>query len=154
MILVTDSFFIQILQRLADSWRSSIGSTALSILIAFFESQDNLRDSDENRAEFADYLLDKLRFCYKKADGDDEEVSVYLTCMVYTHINTTQCRIFGAFIKVPLSFKLSVNTSLRSMVLKIFLVFMIKTPSLVGLSHYQSQRYVIIFPPENFSSHI
>jgi hypothetical protein len=99
------------LQRLADSWRSSIGSAALSILIAYFESQDDLRDSDESRAEFADHALDKLRFCYKKADGD-EEVCVYFAYMVYyVHINT-RCRISGAFIKVHLLFKLKVNTSL------------------------------------------
>jgi hypothetical protein len=147
-------FLLQILQRLADSWRSSIGSTALSILIAFFESQDNLRDSDESRAEFADDALDKLRFCYKKADGDDEEVSVYLACMVHIYINTTQCRIFGDFIKVVLLFKLLVHTFLRSMVLKMFLVFMIEMPSLVELSRYQLQQYVIIFPPKNFSSHM
>ena len=77
LIHVTDKFSKQILQRLADSWRSSIGSTALSVLIAYFESRDDLQDSDESRAEFANYALDKLRFCYKKADGDDEEVSVY-----------------------------------------------------------------------------
>jgi hypothetical protein len=66
------------LQQLADSWRSSIGSTALSVLIAFFESHENLKDSDDNRAEFAEYALDKLRFCYKKANGDDEEVGVFV----------------------------------------------------------------------------
>jgi hypothetical protein len=151
LIHVTDSFFLQILQRLADSWRSSIGSTALSVLIAYFESRDDLRDSDENRAEFAECALDKLRFCYKKANGEDEEVSLYLACMMYVHINLTQCRIFGDFIKVPLLFKLLVNTSQQSMALEKFLVFTIETPSLVGLSHYQLQRYVIIFPPEKFS---
>lgn len=66
------------MQRLADSWRSSIGSAALSVLIAYFESQEDLKDSDDNRAEFAEYALDKLRFCYKKADGNDEEVSIYV----------------------------------------------------------------------------
>jgi hypothetical protein len=77
------TFFWQILQRLADSWRCAIGSTALSVLIAFFESQDQLRNSNENCAEWSEYALDKLRFCYKKADGDDEDVSVYLTCMLF-----------------------------------------------------------------------
>jgi len=147
----TDNFLKQALQRLADSWRNNIGSAAIAILIAYFESPDELRDTDESRAEFADYALDKLRFCFKKADGDDEEVSVYLLCSVYIHIYTTQRRIFGDFTKVPLFFKLLVNTSMRSMVLEIFLVFMIQTTSLVELSLYQSQRYVIILPPENFS---
>jgi hypothetical protein len=71
------------LQRLADSWRNAIGSTALSVLIAYFESkdedpdQDDSEDPDESRAKFAEFALDKLRFCFKKADGDDEEVSAY-----------------------------------------------------------------------------
>ena len=75
MIHVTDAFFLQTLQRLADSWHSSICSSALSILIAFFDSQDDLWESDQKRADFADYALDKLWFCYKKANGDDKEVS-------------------------------------------------------------------------------
>jgi hypothetical protein len=76
------------LQRLADSWRSSIGSTALSVLIAFFESQEDLKDSDDGRAEFAEFALDKLRFCYKKADGNDEEVGIRV-CVVFIYANTT-----------------------------------------------------------------
>jgi hypothetical protein len=84
------TIFWQTLQRLSDSWRCSIGSAALSILIAYFESDDNIRDSDEGRNAFAQYALDKLRFCFKKAIGEDEDVSVYLACMVYIHINTTQ----------------------------------------------------------------
>ena len=136
-------FFLQVLQWLADSWCSSIGSVALSIIIAFFESQDDLKDSDENRAKFAEYALDKLQFCYKKADGDDEEVSAPLACMVYIHTNTTQRRIFGDFTKAPLLFKHSANIFLQSMVLKLFLVFMIRVPGHIGLSHYQLHQYVI-----------
>jgi hypothetical protein len=128
------------LQRLADSWRSSIGSAALSVIIAYFEAQDDLRESDEKRAAFAEIALDKLRFCYKKADGDDEDVSFYLVCILYIHINNTQRRIFADFIKVPLLFKILVNTSLRSTALKIYLAFMMKMPSPVVLSHYQSQQ--------------
>ena len=112
-----------------------------------FESKEE--DSDRSRAIFAECALDKLRFCYKKADGDDEQVSLFLafTTTVYVHINTTQRRTFGDFIKVPLLFKLSVNTSLRSRALGIFLGFVMKMKGHAGLSHYQSQRYVIIFAP-------
>lgn len=63
-------FLWQTLQRLADSWLSSIGSTAISVVIAYFESQED--DSDDSHAEFSQYALDKLRFCYKKSDGEDE----------------------------------------------------------------------------------
>jgi hypothetical protein len=48
----------------------------IAILTAYFESQDELKDSNENRIEFAKYALDKLRFLYHKADGDDKEVSI------------------------------------------------------------------------------
>ncbi|KAG1873108.1 hypothetical protein F4604DRAFT_1681173 [Suillus subluteus] len=33
---------------------------------------DKLKDSDDNCVEFAKYALDKLRFLYKKANGDDK----------------------------------------------------------------------------------
>jgi hypothetical protein len=101
LIHVSDGFFLQTLQRLADSWRNAIGSSALSILIGFFESQDDLRESDEKRAEFADYALDKLRFCYKKANGDDEEVSalhVWCMCILVTLLNTGVSRTLSRII--------------------------------------------------------
>ena len=143
LIYVIDNYFFQSLQRLADSWHCSIGSSALSILIAYFESQDNLQDSDEGCADFTEYALDKLRFCYKKAEGDDEEVSA---SHVWCSMRLTQYRSlsFVDFIKAVLSFKLSANTSLLLMVLKRFLTFSMETPSLVGLSCCQLQRYVIL----------
>ena len=49
---------------------------AVAIIIAFFESQDELKDSNENHIEFATYALDKLRLLYRKADGDDKEVGL------------------------------------------------------------------------------
>ncbi|KAG2337302.1 hypothetical protein BDR05DRAFT_895479, partial [Suillus weaverae] len=58
--------------QVADSYHSNIGSTAVAIVIAYFESQDSLRDSDDNRAEFAVFALSNLRFLYKKANGDDK----------------------------------------------------------------------------------
>ena len=129
------------MQRLADSWRSSIGSTALSVLIAFFESHENLKDSDDNRAEFAEYALDKLRFCYKKANGDDEEVGVFVFVLPEcVHANATYCRIFEDFIKAVSLFRPLANIFRRSMALKRFLAFMIQRPGLVELSHYQLQQ--------------
>ncbi|KAG2335812.1 hypothetical protein BDR05DRAFT_953807 [Suillus weaverae] len=59
-------------QRVADSYRSNIGSAAIAIVIVYFESQDSLRDSDDNRAEFAVFALSNLQFLYKKANGDDK----------------------------------------------------------------------------------
>ena len=75
------------MQRLADSWRSSIGSSAISVLNAYFDRKENLKDSDEARVETAEYALDKLRFCYKKAESDDEEVSIYYVLCSFTILN-------------------------------------------------------------------
>ncbi|KAG1871595.1 hypothetical protein F4604DRAFT_1681411 [Suillus subluteus] len=49
-----------------------IGLAAIAIVIAYLESQDSLRDSDDNHAEFVEYALSNLRFLYKKANGDDK----------------------------------------------------------------------------------
>jgi hypothetical protein len=65
-------------QCVADSYRSAIRSAAISILTAYFESQDELKDSDENRQEFTKYALDNLRFLYRKADGDNKTISVHI----------------------------------------------------------------------------
>jgi hypothetical protein len=85
-------------QRIADSYRSAIGSAAISILTAYFESQDELKDSDENRQEFAKYALDNLRFLYRRGDGDDKTVSVRIVLLFFG--TDTRYRNFGDFIKV------------------------------------------------------
>ncbi|KAG1860199.1 hypothetical protein DFJ58DRAFT_840080 [Suillus subalutaceus] len=59
-------------QHVADSYRSFIGSAAIAIAIAYLESQDTLKHSDDNCVKFTTYALDKLRFLYKKANGDDK----------------------------------------------------------------------------------
>ncbi|KAG2110497.1 hypothetical protein DEU56DRAFT_920176 [Suillus clintonianus] len=68
----TSTVYLITVQRVADSYRSFIGSAAIAIVIAYLESQDTLKHSDDNRVEFATYALDKLRFLYKKANGDDK----------------------------------------------------------------------------------
>jgi hypothetical protein len=64
----------QTIQRLADSWRNVIGSTGIAVLMAFFDSQEELQDSDEERVEFAEHHLKDLRFLYKTSVGDDKKV--------------------------------------------------------------------------------
>ena len=60
-------------QRLADSWRNVIGSTGIAIFLAFFNSQPDLQDSDEERIDFAKYYLENLRFLYRDSDCDDKK---------------------------------------------------------------------------------
>lgn len=63
------------MQRVSDSWRSTIGSTAIAVVLAFLNGNPELKDSDENRQEFAMDYLEHLRFLYKKSDGEDINVS-------------------------------------------------------------------------------
>ena len=93
-------------------------------MLAYFDAQDNLRDSDENRVEFATYALDELRFCYKKAPGDDPEVRVLIS--VYVHVNALYCSNSRDFIKALLSSRLSVHTSARFMELARYPVLMVR----------------------------
>jgi hypothetical protein len=47
----------QTVQRLADSWRTAIGSTGISVVLAFCDPQSDLVDSDEECVVFADHFL-------------------------------------------------------------------------------------------------
>ncbi|KAI0249276.1 hypothetical protein BJV78DRAFT_1362940 [Lactifluus subvellereus] len=60
-------------QHVADSWWSSIGMAGIAILTAYFNSQAELKGSNENHVAFSTYALDKLRFLYHKAEGDDKQ---------------------------------------------------------------------------------
>lgn len=66
------------MQRVSDSWRSTMGSTAIAVVLAFCNGNPELKDSDENRQEFATDYLENLRFLYQKSDGDDITVSILL----------------------------------------------------------------------------
>ncbi|KAI0248045.1 hypothetical protein BJV78DRAFT_850438 [Lactifluus subvellereus] len=71
-IMETSSYSVsQTVQRVSDSWRRTIGSTAIAIVLAFCNSNPDLKDSDEERQEFATYYLEHLRFVYENSDGDD-----------------------------------------------------------------------------------
>jgi hypothetical protein len=63
------------MQRVSDSWRSTMGSTAIAVVLAFCNENPELKDSDANRQEFASQYLDDLRFLYQKSDGADVKVS-------------------------------------------------------------------------------
>ncbi|KAG2155872.1 uncharacterized protein EDB93DRAFT_1247513 [Suillus bovinus] len=59
-------------RQVTDSYHSYIGSATIAIVIAYLKSQDSLKDSDDNRTEFAQFTLNKLQFLYKKANGNDK----------------------------------------------------------------------------------
>ena len=47
------------------------------VLLAFFDSQDDLRESDTERQDYANYYLTNLRFTYKDSDREDKSVSKF-----------------------------------------------------------------------------
>lgn len=63
------------MQRVCDSWRSTMGSTAIAVVLAFCNDTPELRLSDRNRQDFATEYLEHLRFLYEKAEGEDVKVS-------------------------------------------------------------------------------
>ena len=61
-------------QRLADSWRNVVGSTGIAILLTFLDTQEDLRDSDEEHIKFARYYLEDLCFLYKDTEHNNKKV--------------------------------------------------------------------------------
>jgi hypothetical protein len=57
------------MQRISDTWRSHIGSTAISVINAFFDSVDVAEEftTNESRQEFAQNGLENFAFLYSDA---------------------------------------------------------------------------------------
>ncbi|KAF8230824.1 hypothetical protein L208DRAFT_1399990 [Tricholoma matsutake] len=70
-IIQSSAVYQLTMQRVLDSWCSTMGSMAVAIVLAFCNANSDLKNSDENRQEFAVQYLKHLRFLYHKADGDD-----------------------------------------------------------------------------------
>ena len=66
---------LQTLQCISDSWCSTVGSTAIAVVLAFCNANPELKNSDKNCREFAAEYFKHLHFLYHKADGDDVKVS-------------------------------------------------------------------------------
>ena len=63
------------MQHVSDSWRNTIGSAAIAIILAYCNSNPELKDSDDKWKKLADYYLENLRFLYKSSDSDNPKVS-------------------------------------------------------------------------------
>jgi hypothetical protein len=61
-----------------------IGSTGLTVLLAFFDAQPLLRDSDDERVAFAKYYLQDYRFLYSDSDDEDKKAceSKHIICVL------------------------------------------------------------------------
>ena len=68
----------QAIQHVSDSWWSPIGSTAIMVIIAFFNTHGELYGMDDDRQEWVTWYLKHHYFTYKKADGDDPLVILQL----------------------------------------------------------------------------
>jgi hypothetical protein len=58
------------MQRVSDAYRSSIGSTGLLVVNAFYESKQDAK-TDEDRQTFARQGLEGLKFLYSDTTADD-----------------------------------------------------------------------------------
>ncbi|KAF7971988.1 hypothetical protein HWV62_19337 [Athelia sp. TMB] len=63
-----DPVVAKVAQRLADQFRSPIGSAAIAVLLAYLASDSELRDSDDKRAEWCEMMLQDYRFIYGAAN--------------------------------------------------------------------------------------
>lgn len=48
----------------------------IAVILSYFESQPDLKNSDDARQDFAKYMLENLRFLYLSSDGSDKKASV------------------------------------------------------------------------------
>ncbi|KZT06390.1 uncharacterized protein LAESUDRAFT_750170 [Laetiporus sulphureus 93-53] len=95
-VACNDHVFKLATQRLSE-WRSSFGSTALRILENFFiGDKENSYDNVEDRCEFTEYMLSKLRFTYEHAVGDNKKEwrglyqSMFILRLVASHFTLTK----------------------------------------------------------------
>ncbi|KAG2047654.1 hypothetical protein BDR06DRAFT_850032, partial [Suillus hirtellus] len=56
-------------QRISE-WRGNFGSTAITILMAFFASTDEYKTKEAHK-EYAEYQLEDSHFVYEDPDNED-----------------------------------------------------------------------------------
>jgi len=128
-------YIFQTVQRCADSWRNGVGSTGITSLLSFFDSQEYLLDSDEERQEFAKYYLEDLHFLYKDSDREDKKVRKSGCYPV--HVSDNEMILYRngrGFFAAPWLSRRLLHTSLLPKVLKRFLASTILINQLLQLS--------------------
>jgi hypothetical protein len=93
-------------QRLSDTWRAPIGSAALMILHAYFESQQYLDNSDDARQQFSQRQLENERFVY----GDPVTVPGRIKVCFIVLTNAQLLDYFQQRIKFPFHGSLVIQT--------------------------------------------
>ena len=74
------------MQHISNSWHSPIGSTAIIVLIAFFNSNMEQYATNEIRQGWAAWYLEDFCFAYKDSDGNDKSVHAILFYCVITNM--------------------------------------------------------------------
>ncbi|KAG1720494.1 hypothetical protein EDB19DRAFT_1597926, partial [Suillus lakei] len=80
-------------QRISE-WRGNFGSTAITILMAFFASTDEFK-TKEARKDYAEYQLEDSRFVYEDPDNEDSPgafLSEFILRIFAVQLNATQGR--------------------------------------------------------------
>jgi hypothetical protein len=76
-VSASNSHDLQTTQRISDTWRSPIGSSAIAVVNSFFNSVD-LFKAEERRREFAKNALDTFQFIYRDTTSSNRGVSYVL----------------------------------------------------------------------------
>ncbi|KAG1718708.1 hypothetical protein EDD22DRAFT_855316 [Suillus occidentalis] len=85
--------FNVVCQRISE-WRGNFGSTAITILMAFFASTDEFK-TKEARKDYAEYQLEDSRFVYEDPDNEDSPgafLSEFILRIFAVQLNATQGR--------------------------------------------------------------
>ena len=91
---------IQATQRLADTWRTILASSAIAAINAFFDSLPKVKNSNSRRSKLAEHLYLGYRFLYLSAEGDDPKVNLFF--LVQHGTNRCCCRTTKGSSAVPL----------------------------------------------------
>ncbi|KAF8267176.1 hypothetical protein EI94DRAFT_1802114 [Lactarius quietus] len=72
-IETSSAVYQKTIQHCVDSWQNVIGSTGIVVLLAFFDSQVQFQNSDEECQSFTKDYLEDLHFLYKDSKHEDKK---------------------------------------------------------------------------------
>ncbi|KAG1867519.1 hypothetical protein C8R48DRAFT_772013 [Suillus tomentosus] len=78
----------QLVSQRVHEWRASFGSTAVTVLMAFFTSTLEY-ETQEAREEYTEYQLQECRFIYEDPDNEEQPgvfLSEYILCIFAAHL--------------------------------------------------------------------
>ncbi|KAG2055772.1 hypothetical protein BDR06DRAFT_1006617 [Suillus hirtellus] len=95
---ILKDIFMVVCQRISE-WRGNFGSTAITILMAFFASMDKYKTKEAHK-EYAKYQLEDSHFVYEDPDNEDSPgafLSEFILHIFAVQLNATQgCQIIDS----------------------------------------------------------